>query len=139
LLVSLGIDIEQAISLFLTPDDLIKGRIPNTLDVEALAVDVIAVMRKTPQDRLSALVDAAISHKEKVLLFRAGTADEKSKVATEILDRIMGKPTQTIISQNMNFNANVGDIKQIDNDLRAIQTQLSRLEAEKQKLLSAPK
>jgi len=113
---------------------LTEGRVTAILSSEKVTEDIFKVQRTlnySPAERIQSVVNLALETKVRIL---AHSNDEKLKnlVATDLLDRGMGKAVQTILSQNMNFNAS--SVDQVDDNLEQLSKRLALLETQRDKL-----
>lgn len=88
-----------------------------------------------PKVRIKKMVHMALDAKQRILL--TGTDTLKDKVATDILDRDMGKATQVV--ENRSIDIAVGDIKQLDRSLEAAELRLKQHEELEARLKAARK
>lgn len=85
----------------------------------------------TPQARIQSTLGLALDAKVKILMT---SADDKLKnlVATDLLDRGMGKAVQTILNHNTNVTAET--IEAVDDNMKQLHERLALLEGQRTKL-----
>lgn len=91
----------------------------------------------TPEQKIAATVAQALEAKIRIL---HETCDDKLKnsIATEIIERHMGKPVQMQQTVNVNMQMNVSN-KDLDAKIRATAERVQQLEKKKNLLLEANK
>ncbi len=87
-----------------------------------------------PRQRIKKLVNSAIDVKAKLMLTAKSEAI-RDKVATDILDRDLGKPVQ--VTENRNINIKDGDIGQLNKALQSAEDRLKKHEDLEKRLKAA--
>lgn len=121
-------DISKALGEKLEKIDAISGSRTTAEIVESIQV----ACGMTPEQRLNSLVTKAISVKAEILN-QLGPSKEKNLVATEIIERRLGKPTQMIVTNNV--TQHLGSDNEVKAQVDALQSRLRKLEDKRRLLL----
>lgn len=122
----------------LLEQDLDTKKIPyNQKLATQLSVLVRALFFKNHAEALNALTPMAIEHKRLVLTSPNVPAALRDKVATEILERNLGKPAQTLNVNSLAVSASVTDLKALDKDLSFTLKRVAELEQAQARLTKA--
>lgn len=95
---------------------------------------VRAVLFKKPEAALNALTNLAIEAKRQVLLDLEAKPELRDKVATDVLDRALGKATQTMQIASVSVTADAKDLHAINTDLERTMKRIADIEASTNKL-----
>lgn len=106
-------------------------------DVEALEVQIRTLLFKKPEEALSALTALAIETKREILQDPMARADLRVKVADDVLDRVLGKATQTMQIASVSVTADAKDLASIDRDLALTMKRISTIESSTKLLTGA--
>lgn len=109
-------------------------RVAGSDDGGALIIRLQTALFPDPAIRVRKLAHAALDVKTK-LLFSTGNDVLRNNVATDILDRTMGKATQ--VTENRNINFDIKDVEGLDRQIAASQERLSAIDKMKRTLGSA--
>lgn len=92
-----------------------------------------SVLKLTPEQQLQAALPRAV---EKLIYLMGHAEDEKvqKSSASEVIDRVNGRPIQTTIIGSMKSHE---DVRAIDSNLNALTERLAKLEGQKSKLLES--
>lgn len=126
-----GLSIEQVAKLFRQPANMMEDFRTDGVVVE-LITEIQVAMGYSPEKRLALAMQSAVD--VKMQLLTRGNDKLKDKIATDIIERNLGKPVQTTQSLNMNINA-TSDMKEIDTRLTQVTDRLRVIEEKRQKLL----
>jgi len=97
-------------------------------DADELFVRISSRMRITPMEKLNKSLIDAIETQEK-LMNSSQNDGLRSKIAGEIIDRVMGKPTQTLLTSNFNITADAADLGKMTSNLDSTLKRIEKLEA----------
>lgn len=130
----MGVQEEDAL-IALQPDER-REIYTNPLAKQTEAV-VRAILFKKPEAALNALTNLAIETKRQVLLDVDAKPELKDKVATDVLDRALGKATQTMQIASVSVTADAKDLTSLTRDLELTMKRIHELESQTTKLKSA--
>lgn len=111
----------------------------NQTAAEALEVGIRARLFKKPEAALSALTQIAIETKRKILEDTQERPDLRLKVADDVLDRVLGKATQTMQIASVSVTADAKDLASIDRDLDLTMKRIASIEDSTKKLTGVVK
>lgn len=142
-----GKQIDDKLIALLASQGLAPDEIARRLDMEEFTVTVIlgkpevtrlifklqSALSYTSEQQLEAALSFAV---QKLIWLMKHSADEKMQKAcsAEVIDRVLGKPVQTVNNRNLNYNSS--DVQAIDSNYVALQKRLEKLEGQRQLLLS---
>lgn len=134
LLTSLGVEHRDAIQMFSTG----VGSLTRLEEVEAsnMADELMTKYHVTPREKLEALLGDAL--KVYQLTLSSGNEQLRAKAATDVIDRVLGKPTQSLEVKSLSFTGTTADLKSLDNDLSATLKRLEKMKAARALLPAQP-
>lgn len=127
----LGVSEDDAL-IAITPDE--RREIYTNPGVKQVEAVVRAILYKKPEAALNALTNLAIETKRQVLLDAQAKPELKDKVATDVLDRALGKATQTMQIASVSVTADAADLHAINRDLELTMKRIGEIEASTNKL-----
>lgn len=98
---------------------------------------VRAVLFRKPEAALNALTNLAVEVKRQVLMDLEAKPELRDKVATDVLDRALGKATQTMQIASVSVTADAKDLHALTRDLDLTMKRIHELEASTTKLKTA--
>lgn len=134
LLVSMGESADTIARKLSVPVSRVEAVIATPQNVDTI-IKMQATICPEPLERLKKLTNLAIDVKVK-LLMTAKSETVRDNVASDIIDRAMGKAIQITESRNINFD--VKDIGALDKALEAQMARLNKLEATQKALRAIP-
>ena len=130
LLTSLGIDHMDAINMFSTG----VGSMVRLDEFEAsnMCDELLTKYYVTPREKLESLLGDALKVYQCTLA--SGNEQLRSKAAMDVIDRVLGKPTQSLEVKSLSFTGTTADLKALDNDLNATLKRLEKMKAARELL-----
>ncbi len=127
-------DTQEAIARKLDLSETFVDAVLSTPSGADMVVRLQATMFPDTRSRLTRLSNVALDKKTKILLTSQNEALVNT-VATDILDRVLGKATQVTESRNFNFNAS--DMESLDRAIASQGEKLKKLDEIELRLRSA--
>jgi hypothetical protein len=125
LLTSLGVEHMTAIQMLTTGVGSIVRL--DEFDASNMADELMTKYHVTPREKLEALLGDAL--KVYQLTLSSGNEQLRSKAAMDVIDRVLGKPTQSLEVKSLSFTGTTADLKALDNDLSATLKRLEKMKA----------
>lgn len=125
LLTSLGIEHRDAIEML----SVGVGSLARLEEYDAsnMADELMTKYHVTPREKLEALLGDALKVYQCTLA--SGNEQLRAKAATDVIDRVLGKPTQSLEVKSLSFTGTTADLKALDNDLSATLKRLEKMKA----------
>lgn len=127
IITALGVDyMDYRKLLDRTPKSFSMGNLDENRAID-ICDELITKFHVTPREQLESLLGEAFKVYQASLM--SCNENIRNKAAVDVMDRVLGKPTQSLEVKSLSLTGDIKDLKMLDGDLQATLKRLEKMKA----------